>query len=81
LGLILACAFAASTPTIIAKTLKPPIKARFMIFSFRQLTLKKKHGLNVPSCQVKFSLNIAPTCLLARNENSRAARIRRAGGR
>src|SRR5262249_32839556 len=29
-GLILACAFAADTPTIIAKTLKPPIKARFI---------------------------------------------------
>src|SRR5262249_11901131 len=30
LGLILACAFAADTPTIIAKTLKPPIKACFI---------------------------------------------------
>src|SRR5262249_5843598 len=29
-GLILACALAADTPTIIAKTLKPPIKARFI---------------------------------------------------
>src|SRR6516165_5441441 len=29
-GLILACAFAADTPKIIAKTLKPPIKARFI---------------------------------------------------
>src|SRR5262249_15430611 len=29
-GLILACAFAADTPTIIAKTLKPAIKARFI---------------------------------------------------
>src|SRR5215467_3734337 len=29
-GLILACAFAADTPTINAKTLNPPIKARFI---------------------------------------------------
>src|SRR5262249_55545141 len=29
-GLMLACAFAADTPTINAKTLKPPIKARFI---------------------------------------------------
>src|SRR6516162_3290340 len=29
-GLILACAFAADTPTIIAKTLNPPTKARFI---------------------------------------------------
>jgi hypothetical protein len=31
---MLACAFAAVTPTIIAKTLNPAIKARFMIASF-----------------------------------------------
>src|SRR5262252_2449394 len=30
LGLILACAFAADTPTIIAKTLKPPIRTCFI---------------------------------------------------
>jgi len=29
-GLMLACAFAADTPTIIAKTLSPAIKARFI---------------------------------------------------
>jgi len=29
-GLILACAFAAVTPTIIAKTLKPPIRTCFI---------------------------------------------------
>jgi hypothetical protein len=27
-----ACAFAASVPTIIAKTLKPPIRAHFMVY-------------------------------------------------
>jgi hypothetical protein len=37
----LACAFAASTPTIIAKALKPLIKARFMISSFGQLTRER----------------------------------------
>jgi hypothetical protein len=31
-----ACAFAASIPTIIAKTLKLPMRACFMIFSFGQ---------------------------------------------
>jgi hypothetical protein len=36
-GLMLACAFAADTPTINAKTLKPPIKARFIrLPPFRQ---------------------------------------------
>jgi hypothetical protein len=38
----LACAFAASTPTIIAKALKPLIKARFMISSFGQLTRERR---------------------------------------
>ena len=30
--------------------------------------MRREHEVDVPNCQVKFSLNIAATCLLARNE-------------
>jgi hypothetical protein len=41
-----------------------------MIFSFEQLMWDKKHEVDVPNCQVKFALNIAASCLLARNETA-----------
>src|SRR5262249_18581072 len=59
-------------PTIIAKTLKPPIKAPFMFFLLwtTHAAREEKHEFDVPNCQVKFSLNVAAAWLLARNETA-----------
>src|SRR5215813_939884 len=52
LGLILACAFAADTPTIIAKTLKPPIRTCF-IRALLPFDKKTPHFLLVASTTIK----------------------------